>query len=288
MPQTAGITRTGTLENIKLDEASGVQASQLTDGIYFAHNDDGKPEVFAMDSAGTNLGSFMIEGARNRDWEDMTVVPSESGPLLVLGDTGDNFKRNDTIRLNFVQEPTPKERGIYSGKYPLVHKTTLKYPDGPRDTESIAYDTHSGLIYLMSKRDVPARLYSISLRDALEKEDAVLSFETEVSRFRPPAAEDFRRFGRSEGKWVSQPTGMDINPEGTQAAIITIRSIYLFERLENESWPEAFVRKPVEFIGPSHRQEEAIAYAADGESIIVTAEGTRSPVFRFREIRQTD
>jgi hypothetical protein len=175
--QTAGFQRTGSIENNSLDEASGIQAGSLNEGVLFSHNDDGRPEIFAMDLQGSNLGSFRIKDAINRDWEDISLVPSEFGPLLLLADTGDNFKRYDQIRFNFVKEPMPDDRGRFKGIHPIHHMVELEYPDGPRDCESVAFDPVSGQIYLMSKRDVPARLYSIPLQVALSKENAILNFE---------------------------------------------------------------------------------------------------------------
>lgn len=284
----AGITRVGTLENILLDEASGIQPSPVSEGVYFLHNDDGAPEVFAIDDTGRNLGSFVIDGAANRDWEDITVIDTQDGPYLVLADTGDNFAIRDSIHLYFTREPEEREHERFYGKTSLAHQITLQYPDGARDCESIAFDASSNTLYLMSKRDKPARLYSIPVHEALQTDQAVLKFEGEVARLRPASMSDAQRFGSKESKWISQPTGMDINHDGSEAVVITYRSIYLFRRNPGEDWPSAFSRKPVEFIGPPDRGEEAVAYARDGQSILATAEGVRAPVFRFWKIKKQD
>jgi len=276
------IMQTGTIRNTALNEASGMQASRLTAGVFFLHNDDGRPQVYAMDMTGASLGSFRINNAKNRDWEDITIVPSAFGPLLLLADIGDNESKYRNVVFNFVKEPVPGSNGKYAGSYPLLHTIHLTYPDGARDAESIAFDPSSDTIYIISKRDKPARLYSISLQRALETEQGELQFRGELARLRPPDSKDFSRFGRREGQWIAQPTGLDISTDGKQAAVISYRSIYIFKREENENWPSAFARKPVEFVGPPSRQEEAIAYAADSSSIMITTEGVPAPVFRFR------
>ncbi len=286
--ETAGILRTGTIQNIKLDEASGIQAGRLNEGVFFLHNDDGKPEIFAIDQQGSNLGSFLINGAINRDWEDISMVPSESGPLLVVADSGDNFARFKSIRLNFFHEPPADANGRFSGAYPLMHSINLQYPDGPRDCESIAFDPSDGRIYVLSKRDKPARIYTISLHGALALDSAVLQYEGDVAVLRRPTSADMRRFGPREVKWISQPTGMDISPDGKQAAIITYRSLYLFRRQDNENWVSALARKPVEFFVPSSRTTEAVSFTSDGAAIMATAEGVQAPVYRFRLLAETD
>ncbi|MFT5139634.1 MAG: hypothetical protein ACI9CB_001280 [Rhodothermales bacterium] len=280
--ERVGITKTGTLENSKLDEASGIQASWTREDRYFLHNDDGKAEVFVINAEGADLGSFLVKGARNRDWEDISMVPTASGPLMVIADSGDNFAKFKSIWLYFFFEPNADELGRYSGNVPLFHAIELQYPDGARDCESIAYDSSSGKIYLLSKRDKPAGIYSIPLDDALSKTQATLSFEGNLATLRPPNVSDTKIFGKREGKWVSQPNGMDISQDGKIAALITYRSIYLFRRQDGEDWPTVLARKPVEFIGPSSRTEEAIGFTNEGTSIMVTAEGRSAPVYRIR------
>jgi hypothetical protein len=282
MVEQIGITRTGTLENSRLDEASGIQASWLQDDIYFLHNDDGQAEIFVINSTGIDLGSFLVEGARNRDWEDISMVPSSSGPLILIADSGDNLARFDNITLYFFHQPEADDEGRFSGNVPLFHSIELQYPDGARDCESIAYDSSSGKIFLLSKRDKPAGIYSIPLDQALSKTQAILSFEGNLATLRPPGVKDMRQFGKREGKWVSQPNGMDISKNGKLATLITYRSVYLYRRQDGEAWPAVFSRKPLEFIGPSSRTEEAIGFTSDGAFIMVTAEGRSAPVFRIR------
>ena len=83
------------------------------------------------------------------------------------------------------------------------------------------------------------------------------------------------------GLWVSQPTGMDISPDGRRAAVITYRSLYLFERTENERWPEAFQRAPLEIVGPPGAHDEAVGFSLDGRSVYVASEGVHSTLYRL-------
>jgi hypothetical protein len=281
-PRVAGIQRTGFIAQRALEEASGIQAATLSPGVYFLHNDDSDNRIYAISESGADLGAVALDGSNNRDWEDITLVPSDHGPLLVIADVGDNFSVRQEITLYFAAEPLPDNQGRFSGTQPLLHQVRLSYPDGPRDCESVAYDAFSDRIYLVSKRDVPARIYSVGREQALAEASAALRYDGNMAGLRPPDRSDIRRHGRKGWKWVSQPTGLDIHPDGSRAALITYRSLYLFERREQESWPEAFSGSPVEFVGPPSRQEEAVAWAADGESIIVTSEKLPAPIYRFR------
>lgn len=264
----------GKLESNRLDEASGLQST--ADGVLILHNDEGT-RLYFTDAAGRDLGFADIDRAKNRDWEDLTRVPGEKGPMLVIGDIGDNDSRRKSVSLYFVPEPAPGERG---GPLRATHRLRFSYPDGPRDAESMAYDPASGKILILSKRDNPPRLYGIPLDLALWQSELEAEFLAEVPGFRPPTRMDIMRtLGR--GQWVSQPTGMDISPDGRLAAVITYRSLYLFRRGDAETWPEAMQRTPEEFIGPPGLHDEAVGFTADGRSLFVASERRPSPLFRL-------
>jgi hypothetical protein len=269
------------IANTAVDEASGLQASRLRPDTWFVHNDDGAPRLYAMTATGQDLGSFEVEGAGNRDWEDITGLRHGGRDYLVIADTGDNFAQWDEVGLNFVLEPEPGSDGRYRGKVSLQHHLRLRYPDGPRDCEAVAFDPASDRILLLTKRDVPPRLYAIDIDKALSSSTAELEFLGETVRFRPPTEEDFLTFGARDGQWVSQPTGMDINASGTRAAIISYRSVYLFERAESMSWVEALAVPPTEFEGPPAKKEESIAFSPEGDYLLVTTEGISAPIFQL-------
>jgi len=264
----------GKLEAKKLDEASGLQAGR--DGVFFLHNDDGS-HLFAIDKTGRDLGKMSIKDARNRDWEDITRVMGQSGPLLVIGDTGDNLGLRKKVRLYFVEEPKAE---AFNQKLKPIHKLDVRYPDGARDVESLSYDPQSEMIFFLSKRDVPPRLYGIPLDLALLESELEAEFLGEIHPFRPATRSDILGSPK-RGMWVSQPTGLDISIDGRYAAVITYRSLYVFERKAHESWIEAFQREPAEFAGPPGLHEEAVTFGHYQKSIYVATERRPAPLYRL-------
>ena len=275
------LERTGWLDADELIEASGLQASHTYQGDFFVHNDDGKSRLYVIDSSGKDLGNVDIEPAKNKDWEDITSVPNDGGRWLVAGDIGDNAAKRKYITLYFTVEPEPDLKGRYSGLLPMEHRIDLTYPDGPRDCEAMSYDPTGNRILLLSKRDRPARLYSVDLRTALTKSQAELEFLGTIAALRRPTIADRAKWG-GRVDWISQPTGLDISPDGSEAAVITYRSLYRFQRQADEDWLTAFQRKPAEVVGPPAPQNESVAYSIDGKSIYVTTEKLPAPVFRFQ------
>jgi hypothetical protein len=261
----------GRLRSDRLDEASGIQAG--ADGTLYLHDDEGT-RLFVADPSGRYLRDLDVKQANNRDWEDITRVPGADGPLLVIGDIGDNHTSRRNVSLYFVPEPQGEGDAV------ATHRVRITYPDGPRDAESLAYDADGGRLLILSKRDQPPRLYGVPLDLALWKQDLEAEFLGEVPGLRPPTRTDILR-NPGRGLWVSQPTGMDISPDGRRAAVITYRSLYLFERAAGEGWAAALSRPPQEIVGPPGTQDEGVAFSADGRSVLVTAEGSPTPVWRL-------
>jgi hypothetical protein len=267
----------GKLENKKLDEASGITAGN--GGVFFLHNDGGN-HIFAIDASGRDLGRMKVKGARNKDWEDITRVIGEEGPMLIIADTGDNLNRRKKVSLYFVKEPAT---GEYENDLKPVHRLRVRYADGPRDVESVAYDAASDMILFLSKRDQPPRLYGIPMDLALWKDELEAVFLGEAPGFRPPTRSDILA-NPKRGLSVSRPTGMDISDDGRTAAVITYRSLYVFERKDHETWAEAFQREPVEYPGPPGLNDEAVAFSRDQQSIYVTTERRPAPLYRLDHV----
>jgi hypothetical protein len=268
----------GQLESRKLNEASGLQ--MLSNGDFVLHNDEGI-SLYIIDDTGKHRGRILIKESKNKDWEDITRVPGEDGPFIVIGDTGDNKKSRKNVRLYFLPEPAPdKETGQYPEALTYTHRTKIRYPDGPRDVEAISYEPSSNMILLLSKRDLPPRLYGVPLDRALAEKELVAEFLGEVPNFRPPTRSDILK-SPTRGLWASQPTGMDISPDGRIAAVLTYRSLYIFRRGPEQSWAEAFQGDPVEYIGPPGLRDEAVSFNLDQTSVYVTTERRPAPIHRL-------
>ena len=79
----------------------------------------------------------------------------------------------------------------------------------------------------------------------------------------------------------SQPTSMDICPDGSAAVVVTYFGAFLFPRKDGETWGAAFSRPPVELEPHRMRQAEAVAFSRDGSILRVVSEGGKSPIARY-------
>ena len=267
---------TGVVQSKKLNEISGIQA--LNENEYLVHNDDGKARVTVVTAAGEKIEHVYLNDGKEREWEDLTIVRRGEQKLLVIGEIGDNQGNRKSVRLHFANVPAPMTNGLYSRQLENIHTINLTYPDGPRDAESLVWDEQSEQLLIISKRDSPPRIYAIDLEQALSDSAAVMSYVGDIHNLRPPTTADTLNH-KKRGQYFSQPTGMDISPNGKYAAIITYRSLYVYQRQKDQTWPEALMGKPTEFIGPQGTHQEAVGFDINGHNIIVT--GERKPAFIF-------
>lgn len=270
-----------TAESSRLDEISGLAFSARHEDLLWTHNDDGAPRVHALGTDGSDRGYFDIRDAVNVDWEDMVRIPTGGTDLLVLADIGDNEARRTNVWLYLVPEPEPGPDGRFSGEVEPVNWISVTYPDGPRDAESIAWDPLRNRLLILSKRDQPPRLYALDGEVALNEREAALAFLGEVTQLRPPTLRDQAIFG-GRTPWISQPTALDISPDGRRAALLTYRSLYLFDVPADGDWLTGLESEPTEIVGPGRINEEAVVFSADGTTLWVSSEGESPPLFEYQ------
>lgn len=141
-------------------ESSGVAASRAYPGVFWTHNDSGwDAVVFAVDSTGQVLASVRVDGATNRDWEDIELAPCEPGSsraCLFIGDIGDNNERHPRIAVYRIPEPDPRVDSV-SARATILRAT---YRDGPRDAEAL-FVTDQGIHIINKGRSDAIHLYRI-------------------------------------------------------------------------------------------------------------------------------
>lgn len=138
----------------ELPEASGLAASRATPGRLWAHNDSGKPEIFALDAKGRVTGRVSLSGAALEDWEAMASAPCGSGTCLYVADIGDNSASRREIAVYRVAEPSKAERSV---EVDAVFRAS--YPDGAHDAEALLA-APDGTLFIVTKGDTgPVALY---------------------------------------------------------------------------------------------------------------------------------
>jgi hypothetical protein len=268
----------GVVRSDSLSELSGLAASRRNPGVLWVHNDSGDaPRIYAINEKGDLLGACNIQGASNRDWEDIAVGPGPdpNRAYLYIGDTGDNAAKYPEVIVYRTAEPKVDTAVPFApmtiGSADAIR---LTYPDGPRDAETLIVDPLTRDIYIISKRDLAPKVYRAAYPQSL----------TQQTTLEQVATLPFGLF----------PTGGDVSPDGRRVIVRGIFGAALWERPAHEGPPNAEHRvgEPVPLwhafsgtaktIPLAHEpQGEAICFDRKGEGYFTISEGKHPTLYYF-------
>lgn len=246
----------------RVAESSGLAPSHAVPGTYLTLNDSGNPaSFFRFGLKGQVLAEYVVDRTPNLDWEGMAAV----GRDVYLGDIGDNLAIRSTIQVYVVEEPSKGGKVTVSSKQTIV----LKYPDGPRDAEALLVDPKDRSLWIVSKdRGGESRVYVAQTKPSRE----VVTLEHVGT-----LAIDTKGKDAGGGKMV---TDGGFSPDGRFVVLRTYTGALEFDvPKQRRDWWKS---KPRSVPVPGIRGGEAICYALDGKSLIMTTEGSPCPVFRVR------
>lgn len=271
---------TGRLRNRQLKELSGLAASRRHKGLLYAINDSGNsPTVYAIDETGKLLHQWEI-AARNRDWEDMTMMTINGESYIVIGETGDNLLRHSTASLYFLSEP---QWPPTTTTLDVDAKVDFTYEDGPKNVEAVSAAGSS--VYLLSKTSQRGKgnstngVYQLQLSP-----DTIFASGQELMTARRVASMASR--GNSiettlaaalAGVNLNNPTALEIDSDSNTAYILTYREVLKIPKAPQQTWSQAFASKSTRIAWHSLSQAEALS-VSPGRAIWFTSEKMGSEI----------
>ncbi len=273
-PATLAFEAAGRLEDPRIREASGIARSQREPGVLWVINDSGAKEfLYAIDATGTSLGRTELKKSSNKDWEDLASFELDGKPYLMVADIGDNLSRHKSRKLYFLKEPESGKKSTT-----VDWEVSFRYPDGPRDAEAAAIDIASERVLILSKRDIPPALYEVPLRTD-DDEKVTARWLGTISGLPQPSRQDVEFAPRTKD-WHWQPSAMDISEDNRAAAVLTYRAVYYFLRRPGQDWYDAFNTKPIRIGLGNFINAEAVAFADDHRTVVVTGENRNALLLR--------
>ena len=261
------------IESDEIREASGLAISPKDGALLWVINDSGgTTDLHLIGLKGEDRGKVKVEGVANRDWEDLSSFTLDGTACLLIADTGDNQAKHDTSTLLIVREPALPEPGKkLAGSVAVERSIGFRFEGGPVDCEAVGVDAAGGTILLLSKRTQPPQVFELPLKPGT------------------PGIQTARRIGttRVEGPagaampFGNQPTALDISPDRTKAAVVTYTGAFVFTRSKEESWAEAFAKKPAPLGPHGLPQAESITFSRDGNTLFIVSEGRHSMIRAF-------
>lgn len=252
----------GAVQAPAITETSGVVASRRSPGVLWVHNDSGdSARIFALDEAGTLLGTYSITGASAVDWEDIAIGtdPGDGLEYLFIGDIGDNTAARNTIRVYKVPEP-----GVDTNATAVVSNLavsaayTLQYVDGARDAETLLVDPLNADLYIVTKRENPCRIYHAAYPLSATATN-LLQFDGLTTR--------------------TGFTGGDISPSGLEVLVKTYFFVFYWCRAASEPLSSLLTSAPIFAPYRLEPQGEAITWKADGNGYYTISEGSAQPIY---------
>ncbi len=289
-PYKEGV-RSGVISSPRLREVSGLSVSRKNSEVLWVLNDSGnQASVFCISPKGAIINEFMVDGAENTDWEDLSGFRLGKQDYLLIADVGDNWSQRSFCTLYCVKEPdldpdlnqTPNQN---QGRLALEWEMRFRYEDGALDCEAVCVDTANRRILLLSKRKAVPVLYELPLETPSGTKMYTARAVAKVKNIPAPTPEDRReRFGR----YRSQPTAMDISDDGKKLFILTYKHAYLYTRKKDQTWDAAFLTPPQQISLPDPSlimiQREALGIDHGTGNIFITSEKAFAPIYKVEPI----
>lgn len=256
------VTATGTVEDDELDEISGVAASRRNAGVYWVQNDSENPSiVYGIDERGRRRGWVRFASVSVEDWEDLAVGPGPDPAVsyLFVADIGDNALSRANVQIVRVPEPALPATVPAAPPALAADVVTLRYPDRAHNAEAFMVHPTTGDWYLLTKEQNGPSILFRARKPGAGASTIVLEQLTSLS-----VVPDL-------------VTAADLSPDGSALAVRTYLSVRVY--------PITGGDVGAALLGPMCRgplvrdaQGEALAFAADGRSLVTLSEGDHPAV----------
>lgn len=245
----------GQIEDNRLNEISGMDNSQINKDVFWLHNDSGdSAQIFAIDNKGKHLGKFSLKNIENRDWEDITVGPgsSDGQSYIYIGEIGDNESIYAVKYIYKIKEPQINfDKVPYDSIIHDVEMIAYKYPDGPRDAETLMIDPLTMNLIIVSKREESVHVYMLLFPQNTDS----INIPQQISTLP-----------------ITQVTGGDISNSGKKIIMKNYDNIYYWLRKPGQSLRDAFSQFPEHLTYIVEPQGEAICWSNDEKGYFTLSE----------------
>jgi hypothetical protein len=243
----------GLIENEAITEASGLAESRNNKGLFWTHNDSGDANrLFLFDENGKDKGTFYIDQATNRDWEDLDMVTINNTPYIYIADTGDNDEKHNKKYIYRIKEPkiTPSLKPIVD-TLRGVEKILVNYPDKNRNAEALFIDQKTYDIYIISKFEDSVQVYQVPYPQSLTQ---------------PNTAKAVLKLP------ISYVTAATISLDNQEILVKNLDNIFYWKRKKEETIVAVLKRPATILPYTKEPQGEAIAFATNGSGYFTVSE----------------
>ncbi|XP_060079657.1 uncharacterized protein LOC132559066 [Ylistrum balloti] len=250
-----------------IDEASGLAASRIHEGILYTHNDHGDgPTIYAINASDASLVATLTigSGATNHDWEDVAVGPCAKGEhvfCIYIADTGFSSANDDEANIIYrVQEPDSLTDQT------LTVNSTLKFEWSEEESQALMVDPEAN-VYIVSNV-LSGRGMFVKLPNVWGQ-----AVPTHV------ASTTFLPIRTTH----HDPTAADISPDGKRLLIKAKRHIYYWN-VPDGDYLAAVTKTPYELPYIHESVGESICWDYTSESYFTLGEGHYKPLYEYEPL----
>ncbi len=241
-----------------LTSVSGLAAGRRDPAAIWAIEDSLEPaDLVAIGLDGKERARIRVDAGpiSNLDWEAVsTTVGADGGPLVVIGDIGDNFAFRNSVRFLVLDEPALGDSPTSAVTPRSVEATYVDESGAPVRPNAEAIVADGDDIWVFDKSPgAPTTLYRGSLAD-------------ESTELTPAATLDL------DGEAVSDAA---LSPDGAVLALRTNRAIRLYPVSDGESLADALDGEPCNAPVPPEPQGEAVTVLAGTAGLLTVSEDER-------------
>ena len=245
-----------------IDESSGIIKSKSYPDTYWTLNDSGgEAAIYPITIEGKGIQTdweksrmkpftgIQIPNTVNIDWEDIAL---DGNGNLIIGAFGNNNNFRKDLAIYIVPEPDPRNAWMTRS----LKTITFHYPDQKdfppkkslRNFDCEAVFTYQGKIYLLTKHrgNNKTKLYRFDRMEIGENNPLTLLDEFNLID--------------------SMVTAADVSPDQSKLAVLTYKSVWIFEPGEEGS--DDFFKGNIHWYPIKARQCEAICWDNNNELII--------------------
>ena len=233
-----------------ITEASGIADSKaFNDHLWVLEDSGNPPKLFLLKHEGHVTDSFMLDGATNRDWEEVALGkgPDDAVNYLYVGDIGDNDLKYSSYIIYRMPEPSTFTDAITN-----YDSIKFMYPDGSHDAEAFLIDDNSKDIFVITKRDPVSKIYKI------------------------PFPQDTQNMNQAE--FVSDlgftgVVGSTLSLSGTEMILKTYTNLFYYSRKAKEGLAVTLAKTPSDTLAYQlEPQGEAVAFANNNSGFFTLSE----------------
>ena len=234
----------------RLGEASGLASSRIHPGVLYTHEDyKDLNEFYAIDAdEGDVVGDFVLVGATNRDYEDISVGPGpvQGASYVYIGDVGDNWEKRLDIKIYRVKESLLRIGVGVRQEITDFDTLTLTYHDGaPHNSEAFYFDPVDHLIYIIRKEG--GKMWRTPTKWG--PGDATMTLVRDVD------------IGSNPNQIIA---GVDMSPDGREVLIKYYGAVRYYCRKPGQSMTDVLsTAEPITLPYTREPRGEAVAFAAN-------------------------